>query len=60
MMKTSDYAAMTLNERLFVADLMDEFDGALATRDHDALVAILRKVAVERPDAIARSIVASV
>jgi len=37
---------MTVNERLVVSGLMDEFDAAVRRRDRDAMIAILRKVAL--------------
>jgi molecular chaperone GrpE (heat shock protein) len=40
----SKYAAMTVNERLYVSGFMDEFDKALAVRDVDKIRAILSKV----------------
>lgn len=55
---TPDYAGMTLNERLFVAGLMDEFDAARSARDVEALVTILREVRVDRSEEQARAILA--
>jgi hypothetical protein len=39
-----DYGAMTVNERLFAAGLLDEFDRAVRAGDVAALERILRKV----------------
>ena len=39
-----DYRAMTVNERLFVAGLMDDFDRAVKGADVERLKAILRDV----------------
>ncbi len=41
----SNYGGMTVNERLFVSGLMDEFDAAARDRDRDAMIAVLMKVA---------------
>jgi hypothetical protein len=40
------YGGMTINERLVVSGLIDEFDAAARRRDRDATMAILRKVAL--------------
>lgn len=37
-------AGMTVNERLWVAGLMDAYDAAVAVRDHDQMAEILKKV----------------
>jgi hypothetical protein len=37
---------MTVNERLVVSGLTDEFDWAVRRRDRHTMIAILRKVAV--------------
>jgi molecular chaperone GrpE (heat shock protein) len=38
------YAGMTVNERLYVSGLMDEFDEAVEKRSTDKVRAILEKV----------------
>lgn len=43
-------ASMTVNERLYVAGLLDEFDRARRRRDRDRLVELLRRVEVEEPE----------
>jgi hypothetical protein len=40
------YAGMTVNERLFVAGLLDQFDDAARRRDRQAMLAYLRRVAM--------------
>lgn len=42
--KGDDYSAMTVNERLFAAGLLDEFDRAVRAGDVAALEGILRRV----------------
>jgi hypothetical protein len=44
--KQSKYGGMTVNERLVMSGLLDEFDTAARRRDRDTLIAILRKVAL--------------
>lgn len=44
-----DYAGMTLNERLFVAGLRDQFDEAARARDRARLIALLVQVEVADP-----------
>ena len=52
------YAGMTVNERLFVADILDQFDDAARRRDRQAMIAYLHSVelpesqAAETTDAI--------
>jgi len=48
---TPDYSGMTLNERLFHAGLVDEFDAAVVAEDVEKAVAILEQVRVERKEA---------
>jgi molecular chaperone GrpE (heat shock protein) len=43
-MENNKYAGMTVNERLYVSGLMDEFDGAVKIRDTEKIRAILEKV----------------
>ena len=38
------YAGMTVNERLFAADLLDAFDAEVLKRDRKAMIAILARV----------------
>jgi len=38
------YAGMTVNERLYVSGLMDEFDKAVAGKNIDEAIRILKKV----------------
>ena len=42
----SVYGGMTVNERLFVSGLIDEFDAAVRGRDRDAMIGVLMKVAL--------------
>jgi hypothetical protein len=41
-----NYSGMTVNERLVVSGLMDEFDWAARRRDRHTMIVILRKVAL--------------
>jgi len=47
-----DYSSMTINERLFVAGRLEEFDDAIQRRDRATAAAILAAVGVEWPDAV--------
>jgi hypothetical protein len=47
----TNYGGMTVNERLFVSGLMDEFDAAARDRDRDAMIAVLMKVALTQKGA---------
>jgi iron uptake system EfeUOB component EfeO/EfeM len=40
------YAGMTVNERLYVSGLMDEFDDAVKKKDIEKVRAILEKVEI--------------
>lgn len=41
---------MTVNERLFVAGLLDEFGAAARRRDRETMIELLTRVAVARPE----------
>ncbi len=47
----SDYSGMTVNERLFKAGMMDQFDQAARNRDVEAMVYLLMQVALTEKDA---------
>jgi hypothetical protein len=47
----SVYDGMTVNERLFEAKLVNDFDNAVIHRDKDKIIAILRKVELSADDA---------
>jgi hypothetical protein len=53
-----DFSGMTVNERLFTADLMDAFDAAVRRRDRARMVEMLRAVAVEDAEATADTLLA--
>jgi hypothetical protein len=40
------FAGMTVNERLFVAGILDQFDDAARRRDRQAMLAYLHRVAM--------------
>lgn len=40
----NQYAGMTVNERLYVSGLMEEFDKAVADKNVDKVILILKKV----------------
>ncbi len=42
---------MTLNERLFEANLLEEFDSAVEQKDKERLINILIKVEISRDEA---------
>jgi hypothetical protein len=46
-----EFAAMTVNERLVVAGLLEAYDVALADRDVDAISRILARVGLKRDHA---------
>jgi len=49
--QTPDYGGMTVNERLFEAGLMSEFDSAVRARDREHIIAVLMRVALSKDDA---------
>jgi hypothetical protein len=51
-MAQRDYSSMTINERLFVAGRLEEFDDAIQRGDRAAAAAILTALGVEWPDAV--------
>lgn len=51
-----DYRAMTLNERLFVAGVLGDFDIAVQARDRQAMIRLLQSVDVDDPGIAADAI----
>ena len=47
----SKYGAMTVNERLFVAGLIEQFDSAAEARDRERLIEILKLVELTQEEA---------
>jgi hypothetical protein len=47
----TDYAGMTVNERLFEAGLMAEFDAAVRAKERERIIALLMRVALSKDDA---------
>lgn len=45
-----DYGGMTVNERLFVAGLLDQFDDAARARDRARMIRLLSLVQVVDPE----------
>ncbi|ODS77565.1 MAG: hypothetical protein ABS46_18045 [Cytophagaceae bacterium SCN 52-12] len=43
---SNQYAGMTVNERLYVSGLMDEFDKAVEGKDIDKILQILKAVGI--------------
>ena len=43
------YAGMTVNERLYVSGLIEDFDKAVAAKDVQLVVTILKKVDLTEP-----------
>ncbi len=41
------YSGMTVNERLYVSGLMDNFDAAVKGKDTETVIAILKKVGLK-------------
>lgn len=56
-----DYSAMTVNERLFEANLIDRFDAAVRSRDKAQIVEILMAVQLspDQASATANSVLAN-
>lgn len=50
--QTQSYAGMTVNERLFVSKLMDDFDTAARRRDRAQMISILVRVDLSEKDAV--------
>ena len=46
------FAGMTVNERLFSAATLDQFDAAARRRDRIAMIALLRSVALSQSEAV--------
>jgi hypothetical protein len=46
------YAGMTVNERLYVSGLMDEFDKAVTKKDVKRVILILEKVGLTKDNII--------
>jgi hypothetical protein len=42
---------MTVNERLWEAELMSDFQAAVRAKDREAIISVLTKVALSREDA---------
>ncbi len=51
MKEDADYSGMTLNERLFAAGLLDQFDAAARRRDRAQLVELLKLVQLNQTEA---------
>jgi hypothetical protein len=49
MIQRPNYAAMTVNERLVTAGLMEAFDDAARLRDRDTMMRLLSEVDLDRP-----------
>lgn len=55
---SSDYSGMTVNERLFVAGLLEEYEQAARRRDRGAMIEVLARVGVQPPEATVDPILA--
>lgn len=49
MSERADYSAMTVNERLAEAGLLEAFDNAAIARNREAMLRLLSEVAVDDP-----------
>lgn len=45
------YSGMTVNERLFAAGLMSDFEAAVRSRDRARIISVLTRVALSKEDA---------
>ena len=56
----SEFRGMTVNERLFSASLMDEFDNAVQVRDRAKIISLLQQTGIALPFAerVAESVLA--
>ncbi len=59
MAEKPNYAAMTVNERLYTAGLLDAFDRAAHSRNRARMIEILTDVEVGNPDKTADAIIAN-
>ena len=59
MTEKPDYSAMTTNERLFTAGLLDAFDRAAGARDRASMIDILASVDIRAADETADAILAN-
>ncbi len=50
-MQESTYSGMTLNERLFTAGLLEQFDDAARNADRARMLGLLLKVGLSEPEA---------
>ncbi|RJG57779.1 hypothetical protein D0Z70_00705 [Sphingobium terrigena] len=55
-MEKTNYSGMTLNERLFAAGILDEFDAAIDEKSRERVVELLGAVEVDNPHGIANSL----
>ena len=53
---TDKFLGMTVNERLFAAGLLDDFEAAARRRDRRRMIDILTQVAVDTPERTADTI----
>lgn len=55
-MEKANYSGMTLNERLFAAGVLDEFDAAIDEKNRERVVELLGTIEVDNPHGIANSL----
>jgi hypothetical protein len=53
---TDKFLGMTVNERLFAAGLLEDFDEAARRRDRRKMIVILTQVAIDTPERTADTI----